>query len=570
MKKIQLILLFVFCFFISNALDLKGLVVDNDTKLPISGALIRIMINGVETGKTNTSADGNFTIALQRDVVYKVYIDKKGYEQIRLDISTKFSSTINEIPALDIALIKVKTPVASTTTNTTTPTTTTTSNTAPSIVLKGKVYNQVIGGMAGAEVILKNNITGVVQKDITIENGNYAFTLEANKNYTLTVTSTSTQPNYNYESYLISTLGVSSSVQIVRNFENKGEIYQEITANKENNTPAVIVVKKTKKNKKEIVARNIVVKITDVNPKEKEDKRTIIDSTKIKQQEEKKKEELRLAEAKKIADQKMIDEKLAQLALEKKQLDEQKKLAEDKKLQNQNAKEQEKQLAIEKKLAEQKLIEDQAKEAQRLAEEKRIAEEKALEDKKQIQIAYNKYLDSIVAYSGPRFMHSSKTKEDIARESKISANYMGDVVKDTIVDSPITSKALLPITVDENRTPVIENKIYFGPGKAILDEEAKKYLLEMSNKLIGNLNLKLTISVHADANDEASVADYICKLRTKNITDLLLHKYNVNFSQLVIRSAGSAQGANTCKKGDANCTELDHQMNRRVEVSLNP
>jgi outer membrane protein OmpA-like peptidoglycan-associated protein len=167
-------------------------------------------------------------------------------------------------------------------------------------------------------------------------------------------------------------------------------------------------------------------------------------------------------------------------------------------------------------------------------------------------------------------MHSSKTKEDIAREAKMSSNYIDNVIKDTSADLSIAIKPTLPIGVDENRTPVIDNKIYFGPGKAILDEEAKKYLLEMSNKLIGNLNLKLNISVHADANEEASIADYICKLRTKNITDLLLHKYNVNFSQLIIRSAGSAQGVNLCIKGDAKCSELDHQMNRRVEISIIP
>ncbi|MEI6311473.1 MAG: hypothetical protein WCP57_04345 [Bacteroidota bacterium] len=569
MKKIQLILLFIFCFFISNALDLKGLVVDNDTKLPISGAWIRIFINGTETGKTNTSTDGNFTIPLQRDVVYKVYIDKKGYEQIRLDISTKFSSTINDIPALDIALIKAKTPIETTTTNTANISTTSAPNLAPSIVLKGKVYHQLLGGLAGTEVQLKNNSTGIIQKDITIENGNYVFNIEPNSNYTLSAVSLITHPIFIYENYLISTLGVNSSVQIVRNFENKGEIIREIEVQKESSA-ATSVVKKTKKNKKDIVARNIVVKITDVNPKEKEVKEIVVDNTKAKELEEKKQEELKLAEAQKIADQKKIEEKLAQLALERKQIEEQKKLAEDKKLQIQNAKEQEKQLAIQKKIEEQKLIDNQVKELERIAEEKRLADEKALEEKKQIQIAYNKYLDSIVAYSGPRFMHSSKTKEDIARETKISSNYLGDAIKDTSIDLPIASKPLLPINVDENRTPVIDNKIYFGPGKAILDEEAKKYLLEMSNKLIGNLNLKLNISVHADANDEASVADYICKLRTKNITDLLLHKYNVNFSQLVIRSAGSVQGANGCKKGDVNCTELDHQMNRRVEVSINP
>jgi hypothetical protein len=90
--------------------------------------------------------------------------------------------------------------------------------------------------------------------------------------------------------------------------------------------------------------------------------------------------------------------------------------------------------------------------------------------------------------------------------------------------------------------------------------------LDIANKLKSDANLKLDISIHADANDELSVSEYLCKLRLKNISDLLINTYKVNFSQLTIRNTGSDQGANTCKKGDANCSELDHQMNRRIEL----
>ena len=155
-----------------------------------------------------------------------------------------------------------------------------------------------------------------------------------------------------------------------------------------------------------------------------------------------------------------------------------------------------------------------------------------------------------MASSGNRFMHKEKTKEDIEKEND----------NNSIVKNP------LPISVDESRTPVINDIIYFGPGKGILDEEAKKYLLDIANKLKADANLKLDISIHADANDELTVSEYLCKLRLKNISDLLINTYKVNFSQLTIRNTGSDQGANACKKGDVNCTELDHQMNRRIEL----
>ena len=145
MKKIYFLVLLITQFFVSNALDLKGTVTDNISKTPIAKALVRIQINGIETGRTNTKSDGTFALPLERNVDYKVYIDMLGYEQTRLDISTKFAATINDIPTLEIELYKLKTntTVSSTINNTSTTTnieaSTKSNNPSLIVLLKGKV-----------------------------------------------------------------------------------------------------------------------------------------------------------------------------------------------------------------------------------------------------------------------------------------------------------------------------------------------------------------------------------------------------------------------------------------------
>ena len=559
-------------FLISNALELKGVITDNDSKLPIGGVLVRFQIDGKETARVNTDTKGVFTIQLERNLDYKVYIDKAGYEQSRLDISTKFSASINEIPALDISLIKVKATstnsVATISSKTTTTSTTVnqTLNTASTVLLKGKVYHLMYGGLTGEQVVLTNTNTGEVKIDNTIANGNFLFTIEPNKNYYLTVKTTAGNPLFDYETYYISTLGVNGAVQIIRNFENKAIIDVLIKTNsnttketkKESNVAAnnsiaetKVPVQKTKKAKKDIVARNVVVKITDVNKKEEDTKALDKLAEKQKEIELKTAETIKIAEEKRLADQKKLDEKVQRIANSQ-------KVAIENKEAIQNQKNADKLAAEEKIKQEQKLQEQKLAEEKRIAAEKEIALQKDLEAKRIAKIAYNKYLDSI-AGTAPRFMHKEKTKEDIAREQKTIEN---NVVVNTNVSDKNTQ---FPIGVDESRTVVLADKIYFGPGKAVLDDAAKEYVHSLADKLNSDAQLKLDISIHADANDEASVADYLCKLRTKLITDLLVNTYKVNFSQLTIRSVGSLQGANNCKKGDANCSEIDHQMNRRIE-----
>jgi outer membrane protein OmpA-like peptidoglycan-associated protein len=160
-------------------------------------------------------------------------------------------------------------------------------------------------------------------------------------------------------------------------------------------------------------------------------------------------------------------------------------------------------------------------------------------------------------------MHHELTKEDKARIDALKT-----ITSKTEVVAIDKTNSLLPIAENETRTPVIDNKIYYGEGKASLDVDAIKYLTDLAKKLLSNSSLKLEIAIHCDLNNEASIADYICKLRIKRIADLMVNQLSINFQQLVIRSVGMNEPLNTCKKGDAACTSLDHQMNRRTEIKF--
>lgn len=527
------------------ALDIHGTITDNKTGLPLPGVLVRIVSADKEVGRATTNTSGAFSINLSYNTDYRVYIDLKGYEQVRLDISTKFSTQITSIPPLDIAMnpLPAKDAVKA---NIATPSTASTNSNA-TIVLRGKVYHMQLGGMGAEQVVVKNTGSGIIQTDNTISNGNYLLSLEAGQNYMVSVIGNGINPIYNYDSYFISTYGVSGSVIIIRNFENKAIIDVAESNTKTNTTPNKKEDVKSATNQREIKARNVEVRISDVN-NSKPNKDSIRDyENQIKERallEKEKAEAIQKAEALRKKNNDALVKKQYNDSIQKFQQD----ILAARKLQERLNAEKERE-------DNEKLLAQQKADEERKAKEAILAQERIDAEKKRLQAENNRRIDSVMA-SGTRFMHKEKTKEDIAKEQN-------NTLTTTTTNS--NNRLQLPITVNESRTFIQNNTLYYGPGKAMLDDIAKAFLLDVANTLRADSTKQIDIVVHSDANEEASVADYICKLRIKQIIDLLVTTHQVNFSQLHVRSAGSDQGVNTCKKGDAGCTDLDHQLNRRVE-----
>ena len=569
MKKSILLFYTVFLFFTTSALaiNFNGMVRDDISREPIAGAIVRVF-NGTElVAKSTSNADGSFSIPLALGNDYRVYIDKESYEQLRVEATTKFSAAITELPVLELSMIKLKTP---------TNIAPTASPTAPTVQLKGKVYHLQIGGLEGETIVFKNNNTGKESTTNTLSNGNYSIPIDANTNYTITVEANGTYPEYVYAPVILNTNGITGAIEIVRNFENRGIVDQNITIPITADAKVAVEKKVDKTTAPVVKKENTTTTTKSDNPKKSSE--TITDKDKaLVQSLNEKYNKLLLNDSMHQKKDKMVARNV-----EVKFYDEVPTETKEK-----TKKEITKPTPINKPAPSAvanptTLVKKDTLKTERQQEDKQLAEKTpssntstTIESKKIVEVppvvkvpvvkeqhADDKKIDSMIG-TAPRFMHHELTKEDKARIDALKT-----ITSKTEVVAIDKTNSLLPIAENETRTPVIDNKIYYGEGKASLDEDAIKYLTDLAKKLLSNSSLKLEIAIHCDLNNEASIADYICKLRIKRIVDLMVNQLNINFQQLVIRSVGMNEPVNTCKKGDAACAPLDHQMNRRTEIKF--
>lgn len=605
------------------ATKLNGIIRDEKTQKPLSGVQIRVMKGDLVSAQAVTYADGTFSIDLSENSDYKIYISKDGYEEERMNLSTIFRAAIREFPLLDLSLSPVGAEKESNLSQSSMTLKSKSINETPAITLEGKVFNRENGLLAGFDVWLKNNLTGELKMTSSDQSGNYIFSLLPNVNYELKLND---QNDYQFNSFFVSTIGLNRSLNIIRNVEGvyTGKVKEPdpvletktVVSDQAPIAPAPVpTVEKRKKDKeaelmeemnrkyqevrnaekerrskseRKMVARNVVVRITDVERNKKKEMAEhakppadeVFDDTYVKKEEKPVSEEVKKVEevAEKMEEKKevapvAVDKPLvvnkAEPAVEVKPVPEP-----DKKLDKRPA-------MVQPKVSQTPKPDPVAKveKPEELKPEKAEAAVKPAEtavlDKKAKQEAENRRIDSMIG-TGPRFMHTELTSEDKKRtgindsdKSKLNPAEAYDALTQgaTPIPSADKIKKFLPVKEDESRTPVIDNKIYFGPGKLFLDEEAKEFLAGIATRMRNNPELSLDVIVHCDANMEASIMDYVCKSRSRKVLDELMAK-GVTFSKVVIRIAGTSQSVNDCKKGMDNCTELDHQLNRRIEFQF--
>jgi len=618
MKKISILALLLVVFLPAFCLNLLGTVKDEKTLSPIKGALVTLTKDGALTAKVKTEADGSFKFEVQENADYKIQITKDGYGEERIALSTVFRGAVKELPSLDLLLtpldpantvnkpveeLVVKSSVSS----------------GIEINVSGKVFSRFDGVLSGVKVLMKNRLNGDIQSAVTDKEGNYAFKLVPNANYYVEVENNITA--YSYFGYVLSTIGVGRDINIFRNIERIGtlastgektEATKEVKPKEEKNNTvagkdnAPVEEKKAQKDKeaemmkelnkkyeqmkkdnadkekkletakkekeeKKMVARNVVVKITDMDEK----KSTVNEDSIAKYKEgltaaAKAMEEKQLAEQKRIESEKKAADLRSKELEAKKRSEAEKQLAEQKRLEEQKRKEDLMAAANakaieEKQLAEQKRIESEKKaadlktkelEAKRKTEtEKQLAEQKRLEEasrKSELsdetsKKAENNRIDSMIG-TAPKFMHQPGAEKKANKQD-------------------VQTNSALPIGNDETRTPVIDNKIYYPAGKAMLDDMAKEYLAGLASKMLADSSIHVSIIVHTDANMETTIEDYLCKLRSRKVLDELLNR-GVSFQRLTVRLTGMKQPSNSCVRNKDGCTDLDHQMNRFTELVI--
>ncbi len=111
-----------------------------------------------------------------------------------------------------------------------------------------------------------------------------------------------------------------------------------------------------------------------------------------------------------------------------------------------------------------------------------------------------------------------------------------------------------------------DGAIYYNVAKAYLSNDVKEILKGIALRLKNDNETSLKLSAYSDADKELKIDEFICKMRIEEIVNLLMNE-GVDFAQLDINIYGHQLLKNNCIEG-SNCTEKQHQENRKVELTF--
>ncbi len=101
------------------------------------------------------------------------------------------------------------------------------------------------------------------------------------------------------------------------------------------------------------------------------------------------------------------------------------------------------------------------------------------------------------------------------------------------------------------------NSFYLRPG---LDSE----LRELASYLVEHVDIKIELNGHADSRYFRKYNQVLSEKRVKSISDQLIN-FGVDSERIITKGYGESRLVNNC--GDnVECEDVDHQLNRRVEV----
>jgi outer membrane protein OmpA-like peptidoglycan-associated protein/tetratricopeptide (TPR) repeat protein len=110
----------------------------------------------------------------------------------------------------------------------------------------------------------------------------------------------------------------------------------------------------------------------------------------------------------------------------------------------------------------------------------------------------------------------------------------------------------------------LEN-IFYDLNESTLREESRTALDRLTEFLLEN-NLKIELSAHTDARGSRSYNKDLSQRRAQSCVDYLIEK-GVSRYNIVAKGYGETRLVNKCKDG-VDCTEEQHQDNRRTEVKI--
>lgn len=112
---------------------------------------------------------------------------------------------------------------------------------------------------------------------------------------------------------------------------------------------------------------------------------------------------------------------------------------------------------------------------------------------------------------------------------------------------------------------VIEN-VYYDPNSSDIKPESIEKLDKIINEMSQNKSLKLSINSHTDANGEDAYNITLSEKRAQKVMEYFILQ-GIEKGRLKAKGFGETQIKNRCKNG-VDCSEIEHQLNRRTEFNF--
>jgi outer membrane protein OmpA-like peptidoglycan-associated protein len=143
----------------------------------------------------------------------------------------------------------------------------------------------------------------------------------------------------------------------------------------------------------------------------------------------------------------------------------------------------------------------------------------------------------------------------------------------TQADTPVTAaakpdkpKATVSKVSDEDLLKLVFDKVYFKfndiavPASSYITLDSAVHAAHMSR------TVKIAVNAHTDSRGSAAYNQRLSERRAAAVKKYLVHK-GVPSAQIITHGLGETQLLNKCSDG-VECTEEEHQQNRRVEIRI--
>ena len=117
----------------------------------------------------------------------------------------------------------------------------------------------------------------------------------------------------------------------------------------------------------------------------------------------------------------------------------------------------------------------------------------------------------------------------------------------------------------ESELTVIEN-IYYDPNSAEIKAESVPKIDKIISAMTQNKSLKLSINSHTDSKGDDAYNMTLSEKRAQKVMEYFILQ-GIEKERLKAKGFGETQIKNRCKNG-VDCSELEHQLNRRTEFKF--